>query len=229
MKLTTDLSMDRFWKKGSPLAADLLHYYPLEENGADRFDLLSSATLTTAIGSVGRTTGKQNFGADISVGNTLSDENVEILSSTFTMGFWVKPVSYLEFFGNPCPIVVSSVATSGFDFTRGQGSGETNVTLRVYPGGQSVNVAVGNLLSTGVFHAVMIWATPTTFGFQVDGGTDHTGSGTFNPTNGSFLFSFTSTLGINGVFDELAVWSRVLTAAERAAWYNGGAGSFYPY
>jgi len=34
--------------------------------------------------------------------------------------------------------------------------------------------------------------------------------------------------GLTGLADELAVYSRVLTADERTALYNAGAGKFYP-
>jgi hypothetical protein len=214
----------------SSIADGLFHYYKMEEatgNNA-RVDQLGNGDWS-ATGSPTQATGKNNFGAGCSVGHYLSRTTSGLLPATFTLGFWLNPLSYTELSGNNTPIIVSSTAATGFDFTRGCSlDGNTNAVLTMYPGAGTAT-QTGDPLSTGSFHAVMIWATPTTFGFQIDGGADHTGTTSFARTSGTMFCSFSSTVGVNGVFDEMPVWNRVLSASERAAWYNAATGLFYPY
>lgn len=214
---------------GSSLANGLVHYYKMEEatgNGA-RVDQLGAGNWTAA-GSPTQAPGKSGFGVGVQVGKYLQMSTPSLLTTTFTLAFWMNASSYTELFGNPVPILVASTGSRGFDLTRGDGIGGTRVQLVVYSGGASVTKA-GDPLSTGVSHGVVIWATPTTFGFQIDGGSDSTGSTTFSVAGNNMTLGFSTSTSVVGTFDEMAVWNRVLSASERAEWYAAGAGKFYPY
>ena len=84
------------------------------------------------------------------------------------------------------------------------------------------------------WHHFVIWRDGATGYLSMDGGEAVTGSiGTGRPNN---ITATTFRVGtranadwfLNGLVDEVAIWSRVLTADERTALYAAGAGKYYP-
>jgi hypothetical protein len=209
------------------LATGLSHYWTFEEASGSRVDSVGSTSWAVNTGSPGRNTGKSNFGASVAVGSQLAVATSSLLpSGSWTLAFWVKPTGYTTFFGNDTPILVSTIGTTGFDFVR-VGTSGTSVKIIAYPSGASATLS--SVFSLNNFHHVVIWWDGTSLRLQVDGGTIATATGSFARTSGSMLMSYTDTLGMAGIFDEMALWSRVLSVSERALHYNAGAGKFYPY
>lgn len=205
------------------LLAGLSHYYPMEEESGPRVDLVAGANFAE-FGTPGRAAAKQDFGADVSIGSGLEIPTTDILSPAFTLAFWLNPSTFTVAGPNDAPILVSDSPTAGFDLTRDNGS--TNANLIMYPSGSG---SIGsNPLPTGVQHAIVVWFGDGVGGFQIDGGADTTFAASLTLDAAvNMLASFTSAVGTDGLYDEMAVWDYVLSSALRAAWRNAGTGSFY--
>lgn len=208
----------------------LLHYYKMEESSGSRVDSLGGTSLSVQAGSVSSAAGKNNSGASIAVANNLGiAANAFFPTTSWTVTFWLKPTSFTTG-AQDTPIFVSTSGNSGFDLVQVQSS--TNANIQLWPLGAGGGTIVGDPFSTGSFHfiAVVFNKTAKTGFMTID-----TNTVSWGPTGGTFAFdssvmefSFTTTLGVNGVFDELAVWNRTLSPSEITTLYNGGAGRFYP-
>ena len=81
---------------------------------------------------------------------------------------------------------------------------------------------------------VIAWhdATADTVNISINNGSTVSAAYTFGSANGSSAFELGRRTGgasyLNGALDEMGIWKRVLTAAERTRLYNNGAGVTYP-
>jgi hypothetical protein len=145
------------------------------------------------------------------VGTTVYDNDIILSSDAFTLSqSW-------EFGTPPNPAITPSVY--GVDLSAAGGAGAYLVD----------NSGVG--LPIGQWLLIVFWRQGNTAGISVNG----QGTATLNvtgfvlPSTGS-LFVATQKNGyqFEGTLDQLAIWSRALSAAEIAALYNGGAGVALP-
>jgi len=85
----------------------------------------------------------------------------------------------------------------------------------------------------GTWHLVIVWWDPADgkVHASIDGGATSDGTGSITPwasTEGLHLKAGNSATG-ELLFDELGIWSRVLSSDERTELYNSGTGKFYPF
>lgn len=86
--------------------------------------------------------------------------------------------------------------------------------------------------SAGVWHQILVEINTTnkTISVAVDNGTPVVStvlSGTIAVASTQFAAWSNGSLEV--LHDEMAIWSRLLTAAEKAEWYNAGSGKFFPF
>lgn len=145
------------------------------------------------------------------VGSPVYDNSIILTSAAFTLAqSWA--------FGTPPnPAVTPSVY--GADFSAVGGAGTYLVD----------NSGVG--LPLGQWLLVVLWRHGNTAGISVNG----QGTATLNvtgfvlpSTGGLFVGTSSGGYAFEGTLDQLAIWSRALSAADVAALYNGGAGVALP-
>ncbi len=211
----------------SGLSSGLLHYFKMEESSGSRLDTMAGAALTVGAGTVSAGTGKLNNGAAVSSGNYLVGNIVSLLSSSFTLGCWVN-ISAKNNDASNSALFGASTTNAGFDIAFPQPlSNEVQVNLYPTVGVMSYTAGL-NVLSDNTFHSVLIWSSGVGGGVQIDATLREASTGAFSSTAGGTESISFSAAGAAFIVDELAVWSRVLSVGERAMWYNGGAGRFYP-
>lgn len=211
--------------------AGLQHYWKLDETTGVRYDAVGAAHLTDN-NTVGYAAGVHNNAASFVGANSESlsrtgDVWPHPSTGSSTVAFWMKST------------------LSGTTGVMGQYAGaadgillfEMGVTLQflAYSSAGQEYAAVG-VVGDGAWHLVV--AT-----YDAD-----TGVGTCYIDNGAGVVSFTKAAAsfgsswaadfvigyfpgggyYDGLVDEPAIWSRVLTADERTELYNAGAGRFYP-
>ena len=221
--------------KNSGLATNLVSYWELEEASGTRVDSHGSNDLTDN-NTVGSATGIQGDGANIVRANT------EYLSITdaaqtgldfgtgqdFTLQFWYKPSSVVPFYailkGDTAGVWYSlggGLATGQFSFLVDDGS-----TIRTISGGSH---------SAGNWYHVVGVREGTTLTLYVNNsviGTDTNAAVDNDVSNSDPFYIGTFSAGNNtrtpdGVIDEVAVWSRALSAAEVTSLFNSGDGLPY--
>ena len=101
-------------------------------------------------------------------------------------------------------------------------------------GSLSPGVAWSSTYTTSTWYLVVAWhdSIANTINIQVNNGTPVSVShplGVLDNTAGTFLGKAESGDQFAGRIDEVGVWKRVLTVAERTALYNSGNGITYPF
>lgn len=213
----------------SVLGVGLSHYYRFEEASGPRVDVLGGTSWTVSDGIPGNAVGKVNNGVSVSIGNCLSIPQTSLLTPYFTMAFWVNVSDYTHFAGSDSPIIAAQTTSFGFDFVKQNGANQNRIIG--FPNGGSA--LASGFVSTGSFHAVVLWGGPVSVGVQIDGGPPRTASllagGGLQFSSETLKLSFGANAGVSAVFDEMAIWTRILANEDRLAWYNNTLGKFYPY
>lgn len=215
----------------------LAHYWKMDEaTGVQREDSLHTFHVWALVGGPTQVAGKSGNGTQVSPGNYIRNSfTADLFSPSFralTMTFWVNPASYTES-GSGSPILIASSIASGFDVAKQQAS--TNIQLKPYGGGTTVNL--GSVLNAGSgwhFVAVMYDGGGGCCGVvtaQVDNGAifQVTPEQIYGDNSNSMFFGYIAGNSMTGVVDEVGVWTRVLTLAERQDLWNSGNGHFYPF
>lgn len=213
----------------SSLLTSLVAYWKLDETSGTRFDSAGASNLADN-GSVGSAIGKQGNAADFTAGPYLSSSHTgfHFGDEDFTIAGWIKRNA-------------SNFVALGRYSTTGQkcyGLRIVNGLARWYVtsnGSTEVFVEASNALNFQGWSLVVCWhdSTSNTIYIQVDNNT------TFSQTHTTGVFPGTVDLTIGAgtggnlaataQIDEIGIWSRVLTSAERTQLYNGGAATTYPF
>jgi hypothetical protein len=222
---------------GNTLPGSLVSYWTLNESSGTRLDsvgsnhLTDNNTVTAAVGIVG------NAG-QFTAANTesLSIADNALLSggdTDFTVSAWFyvdslaanrTVVSKYNTTGNQREYLLRVLTTGSVNlFLSGDGSAST-----------SIATATGAVV-TGQWYFCVFWhdSVANTGNVQLNNGTvvsvAHT-TGVFDGT-ADFRIGVFGTTGepFDGRIDEVGFWRRVLTAAERGALFNSGAGKTYPF
>lgn len=232
-------------KNDASLSTSLVSYWELEEiqtgSGVTRVDSHGTNDLTDN-NTVGDATGIEGTGADIELSNS---EHLSItdasqtgldLSGDFTIQTWVKFESLPSNGAGMGIITKDTLTTANAYFMSVFTSGGV-----VYAYNQ-VNRTTTDLVqnfaawnpSTGVwYHLLLVYdASAGNLKFYVDNSllANNTDGTVTSIQNNSLPFSIGSHDGkrfFDGVIDEVAVWSKVLSSTERADLYNSG--SAIPY
>lgn len=191
------------------LSSGLTHYWLLgEASGAARADSVGALTLSELAGGVARATGISGNGASFTGAEFLGNLTANIDTSSFTLSVWVKASSGLATLVWTPHIIIYKASSLG---------------VRVE----------GAVLGTGptynnTWQHVLVWGDGSNASVSINGAAAVTAA--YTPGSGAqTLFLNDPDDSVVGVVDELAIWNRPLSAAERTLLYNGGTGTFYPF
>lgn len=216
------------------LHTDLVAYWSLEEAaGAARADDTGRGNTLTDVATVGQGTGKIAFGAQFNAASSrylkrASGADLQMGDVSFTISAWVKFDS----------IVLAQVVLSKDDNTAG------NREYILYWNGSALQAIVFSatdvsITANGPSAAVGTWyhllmshdSLLNTLSLDVNlGGAYSVGTGAPLQAAGSAEFriggeAYPAFLQpFDGIIDEVGIWKRILTAAERTQLYNAGAG-----
>jgi hypothetical protein len=209
----------------SPLLIDLVSYWKLDETSGTRFDSVSANNLSDN-GGVGFATGKIGNSAEFDTTNYLSTNTV-LSSGPFTVSCWIYADTVTQSAGgivnrydNPVPA----------DRTWTSYVANDDIVFAIPP----TQLTINNIVSAATWHLFIFWYDDVAqeMGIQFDT-TIQTKSQTTGYANTNVPFSIGARAdggtAFDGRIDEVGIWSRVLTAAERTQLYNGGAGLTYPF
>jgi hypothetical protein len=221
----------------SALSNSLVAYWTLDEQNGNRADSVGGNTLTDN-NSTGYNTGVIGNAAetDFAAHRYLSAPDSASLSTggtSFSMTFavWVNlndktQVNYILSKNNSLDYdIYYSVGANRFRFCYGG-------TLLT---GNCINADSLGSPSTGVWYYVVGWydASADTLNIQVNDGTIDSSGSTLEPSDSSGSFYIGkeeySPSYSDARIDEVGIWKRTLTSAERSALYNLGAGCAYPF
>ena len=155
--------------------------------------------------------------------NPLGDED-------FTYVLWLKRESINA---DVMPLAKETAALRSYFFFI-EASGLNRFSLN----GDNVTVNGAVTLNDTSWHFIVTWhdATANTLNLQIDNGTViSSATGGIFPANSAVPVrigargAVGSELYFDGLIDEVGLWRRVLTPAERTTLYNGGAGLTYPF
>ena len=213
-----------------------------EATGVQRNDSYGSNHLTDASADVTQETGKVGTycAGSLGTGGYLEKTDTASLSMgdiDFSIVSWVK---------------LASVAANIYVW--GKGDTSTNLpeyalrydtgTSRIRFSGSNGALATWDLAADtlglpviNTWYFVVCWhdASANTVNIQVNNGTVDSAvysDGSYDSTTSLIVCGAYGSLGnpsYNGYIDEMSIWKRVLTAAERTSLYNGGTGRAYPF
>src|SRR5262245_37352860 len=204
-------------------------YWRLEEAAGDRADSSGSGnTLTEVGGATGNVAGKINNAANFAgVGYLRKIGGLGYNAAAgITFACWTKdtlPASYNFYFGqgsgyNPGFVQVAYKTTIGYFVNNALAEGGTSAAID------------NGVAPDGNWHSLIAWWDPADalVRLQVDARTVVAASVATSQPVSNLTFHLGNFGGAgfptNGPMDEANIWTRVLSTAERAAWYNGGAG-----
>jgi hypothetical protein len=225
----------------SSLLTGLTHYWKFGESGSPWSDSVGTRTMT-ATGSVSSVAGISGNGISATgsanyVSNT-SALTTDVSTDVRTLSAWVmvdkSAVNYTASiisvgtsqYGNIFTQSINAYAGDLIDFFWYQSDG-TGISARI-PG--------ASVPTLTWFHVVAWLDVDGYVRASINGGTpvvsSTTHDGSFRAINGagpSVRIPAGSVAGVGPIgVDEVGLWSRVLTADERATLYNAGVGKFYP-
>jgi hypothetical protein len=221
----------------SPLLTDLVAYWKLDETAGTRFDSVSANDLSDN-GGVGFGIGKIGNAASFVNANNeyLSRPMVPDLQLTgdLSLSCWFKldaSASPSAYYG----LVSSDTNASdrGLRLEWDVIAQTSRFVIFDSVGGVFAIATWGTTLSVDTWYHVIAWydSTADTANITINNGipVSVTGSGVVETAATTFYVGLRDGEPMWGLIDEVGIWSRVLTAAERTQLYNGGAGLTYPF
>lgn len=216
---------------------NLVGYWKLDGNGTDSSSGgrdLTAANISYVQGQFDSAASFNGYSSKYTAGSTLN------LTGNYSFSLWVNP-SALPTSGNIANFICKYYTTTdaggtpgGYEFGLHNNSGTQNIKINHYATGSPYHptLSVAHTLTTGVWsHLVGTW-NGTVFAIYVNG--NLIGSGTnavANATSNTKLLNI-GNFGLlnnseinrwyNGVMDDVAIFSRALSAAEVIAIYQGG-------
>jgi len=226
---------DRISDAPSSLTTGIVSYWKLDESSGNAADSVGSNTLTNN-NSTAYATGKINNGIDF---ENSSSQYLSISDGTQTgldivgnlsISFWWKPESHVAF-----TWLVAKYVLSGNQRSYGV----------YYDTGNTLNFAFSNngTATSGAgysftpvdgtwYHIVVTYNTSGTQTIYVNGSVLGTTSGLatsiYNSTADFWVGGGNNDPDVDGLMDEVGIWSKTLTSLEVAALYNSGNGLAYP-
>lgn len=212
---------------GQTLLDDLVAYWSLEEASGNAIDAHGSNDLTDT-NTVGAGTGKVNGARDFEHGST---EYFEIGDNTdlsmgdidMTMALWVQFESAATY---------DIVGKGGAEYL-GWFDAANQLRFRINSADR-VSKAFTPTLATWYFLVFYHDAVNNVVGISVDAGAATTASYSSGIADGSGPFDIgtsaaDTSFSFDGLIDEVGVWKRLLSPAEKTELYNAGAGLAYPF
>lgn len=210
------------------LLTNLVSYWKLDEASGARLDSHANNDLADN-NTVGSATGILNLGADFESGNSeyLTAVPAAInVDDTWSISLWIKRES--------------TGATNYFMYQRSGENGSAfgiDSSDKVFMvsgsgsfGGSAVSTA--SLTSTAAFYHVVVIFNGAASKIYINGSLDSTVTcNAITPPNTELNIGTNHTHDagfLDGILDEVGIWSRALTAPEVTSLYNAGAGLAYP-
>jgi hypothetical protein len=219
----------------SSLLSGLTSYWKLNESSGNRVDSRGLNNLTPN-GTISGVPGKINNGAEFQSANTeyLSAADNPSLRPTgsFTLTGWIYVTAY-----NTANGVISK--WGNFNGKRSFGLGVESSSVKFYvsdDGGSPFPTANAGVAALNTWHFLVGWhdADNDVIACQLNNAAPvviahSTGVAFFdNPLTVGALSTFPGFYN-DGIVDEVGIWNRVLTPAERTKLYNSGNGLTYPF
>ncbi|MGH7186131.1 MAG: LamG domain-containing protein [Pseudomonadota bacterium] len=215
------------------LTDSLVAYWKLDEASGTRVDATGRGNdLATVVGSPGSAAGKVGNAVDTSSGNYLEGPVGGDLSpgnADFTIAAWLW-FDALSGEGD----IVNKWQSGNFEYSLAT-DGSNNLKFFVSDGSfPSVTATTFGAVSTSTWYFVVAWhdSVGDAIKIVVNDGTVETTAHAGGVNTGSAPFSVgRAPFGSphDGRVDEVGFWTRLLTAGEITALYNGGAGLAYPF
>lgn len=225
------------------LLTNLVAYWKLEEASGTRDDshgsndLADNNTVTQAAGKVGNA--GQFVRANTEYLSIADNAEVSAGNIDWTLSAWV----YLD--SKPASVMIAVGKDSNVAGNREYVLDWFNTNDRfrfvVFNAAGATKIAEANNFgapTTATWYHLIGWndATADTVNLAVNDGTaDSTSTAAFTPNNAAAEFRIGARVFVGAVnpwdgrLDEVGLWKRVLTAAERTQLYNAGAGLAYPF
>lgn len=218
----------------SPLLTDLVSYWKLDEVGGERSDSHSTNNLTDN-NTVASIAGKislaiDNVKVDQDYLNHVDNAELNVAGNQdFTVAFW---------FWNEAANTTDAWVTK---YTGG-GTNQDQYLVYYANGARFIIRAVDNtavtvisslgILAPGAWRFIVCWRDGVNANLQIDNGIIDSQPWIKDTKNSAVDFRigrFGAASYSNSRIDEVGLWKRTLTIAERAELWNGGAGLTYPF
>jgi hypothetical protein len=212
----------------------LVAYWPLDEPGGVRRDRMGRANLTDHNG-VASGPGRVGVAAHFEQVNSeylgITSAGLDTGDTDFTLTAWINLATVSQ-----C-VVVGKDAGNGRDYAL-EVSDQARATFTATRSNKSAIVTSSgpDLVAGGWYFLVAAYdATAVDLSIQVDDGpVDHVSTANVPINQSAAEFRIGARVGssvaeyFDGLVDEVGLWKRVLTPAERSALYNNGAGLVSP-
>ena len=228
---------------GSSLLDSLVACWKLEEANGTRVDATGRGNDLTPQGAVAQTVGKLGNAAAFNGSDqwlARASTNDLRINGSFTMAAWFRMVDAPS--SAPMQMLFAKESGAGLEYRLYMACFGIGLAWEVgaAPPWEDEQPMPGALVALNVgydnvWHFACAWydAVNQEVGAQLDNGTPSTGSATVPLLQGTAPLQLgadtTLSYFLNGKLDSVAKWDRVLTAPERAALWNGGAGVEYPF
>jgi len=220
------------------LANNLVAYWTLDEASGTRNDSVGTNHLTDN-NTVTQNSGKVNYAAQFTAPNneylSIADNaDLSTAGTSFTFSVWV----YLDSIGVSRTIFAKTDYSTQNSYQLSTGSdNKPNFYVTANNGAWDGSIQSSTALSASTWYFIVVWydIAANQLGLQLNNGTADTvsySSGVVDNADpfmiGTDYYGGTGSLW-NGRIDEVGIWKRILTSAEIATVYNGGAGCDYPF
>jgi hypothetical protein len=220
---------------GSTLLNDLEAYWKLDETASTRFDSTANSNDLTDNNTVGSTTGKiGNAASFVETNNEFlsiaSNTDLQLNSGSWTISFWLKTPTIAG-----TQTFLSKWSNAKREYIIYSASGRVTVAIGNGSAAAASFQTNGPNHSDDIWNFVVVWydAVASKSYIQLDNGSIAEHTVTITPGNNNNEFRIGGDVDNGGRFDgeldEVGLWSRVLTAAERIALWNSGGGLTYPF
>lgn len=229
-------ALNQLAPEATSLLTDLKAWWKFDGVSGNAADSYGSNTLT-AFNSPGSTTGKVNLcrstvRATPSYLQATDTEALSLGDKDWTVVGWYQVTS-----DNTCAIFgkESTTGSGNREYECYYNGADDKVYFGMWNSGTTFQqMAWGSAISLSTWYFIAIWHdnTANKMYISINNGTPVEATLTIVPFDGANAFTvgaaFTSpTIARDGLTDEMAIWHRVLTTAERTYLYNAGAGRTY--
>ncbi len=240
-------TFDRHAKSGNGLLNALIAYWQMDEASGNALDAHSNGLTLVSVNSVGSAAGKV-YGSARQFARTSNqrlrrsgdDALLSVGDSDFSIAVWIK---WSELGGTANHIAGKDNEISQREYRLDWNAAANRIRMRVFDGLNQVGIATANTLgapSAGVWYFIFGYhdSAANEIGIQINNSTPNTGATTGAPGDTTEMFSVGECGSVDnsptsGTIGPVAFWKStaggggVLTAAQRTALYNSGAGLAY--